>query len=218
MTKDQFITTMGGLINSYCNSRHLPVHIADLALCQACLESGFGSSSVMMNNNAPFGIKATGNKPYYEVTTKEYMNGRYITVKARFCKYNTLAESVIDYFKLLNWSRYAPVMNSKNFEDATEQIRLCGYATSPVYTDSLRRIYNEIKTYKPNNYNYIVATQKDPLNVRERPDINSKILTSLSKDTKIYINTEWSYVPAYNGFVFNKYIKGVDNAGSDNGN
>lgn len=218
MTHLEFYNLISQPIQAYCSSRHIADHIADLAICQACLETGFGSSSVMMSNNAPFGIKATGSKAYYTVNTKEYVNGQYITVQARFCKYNTLAESVIDYFKLLSWSRYAPVMQSKNFEDATDQIRLCGYATSPTYTQALRRIYNEIKTYKPNNYNYIVATQKDPLNVRERPDINSKILTSLPKDTKIYINTEWSYIPKYNGFVFNQYIKGVDNAGNNNGN
>lgn len=209
MTKDQFITTMSNLIKAYCDSRHLPEHIADLSLCQACLESGYGQSQIMMSNNAPYGIKATNNKPFYEVATKEYINGQYITVKAKFCKYETLSDSIIDYFQLLNWSRYKPVLDSKDFNEASEQIRLCGYATSPTYTTSLRRVYDDLKGQSSSDYNFIINTKNDPLNVRKMPDIKSSILTSIPKDTKVKGVKDWTYLPEYGGWVYNKYLEEI---------
>lgn len=207
MEKQTFIKTMRNHINNYCALHSIPEHIGALSLCQACLETGFGKSTIMMVNNAPYGIKATGNKPYYETTTGEYINGNYVTVKARFCAYNSLYEAVEDYFKLLSWSHYKPVMESKNFSEASNKIRECGYATSPTYTASLQKVYNEIYMTTVEDYNAIVATQKDPLNVREKPNTSSKILTTLPKGAKIKIETDWSYIPALGGFVSNKYIE-----------
>lgn len=163
----------------------------------------------MMSNNAPFGIKATGNKPYYESKTQEYINGECKTITARFCKYDSLAAAIDDYFKLLKWSRYSPVWSTKDFQAAAEKIRECGYATSPAYTRSLLIVYDHVNEILNVDYNAIVNTQHDPLNVRSLPSTDSKILTTLPKGTKIKIEKEWSYVPKYNGFVSNKYIEEV---------
>lgn len=209
MTRIEFIETMQKIIHEKAQLHGMSQIMEELAMCQAALESGFGSSEIMMSNNAPFGIKSSGSGEYYEVNTKEYVNGQYITVKARFRKYPSLGAAVIDYFTLMKWSRYAPVTASGSFEEAAEQIRLCGYATSPVYTQSLIKIHNEIypKTYV---YTHIVNTEKDNLNVRQYPGINSKILTSIPRGTKITVNSDWSFVEEYDGFVFNKYLKEIN--------
>lgn len=216
MTKESFIFTMWAEIKSYCMQNIIPQHLGYLALCQSCLETGYGRSSLMMNNNAPFGIKATGSKPYYETRTNEWVDGHFETITARFCKYENLRDSIEDYFKLLSANRYKPVMQSITFEEAATKIRECGYATSPAYTTTLLRVYAEVSKIivadqAAKTYNARVCTQKDPLNVREKPNTNAKVLTTLPKGTMINIETEWSYIPELNGFVSNKYIERATN-------
>lgn len=210
MTKESFIMMMYNEINRFDKPEHLKM----LCLCQACLETGFGRSSLMISNNAPFGIKATGNKAYYEAKTNEYVDGHYITTTARFCRYSSLHEAIFDYFKLLDAPRYERVRNSKDFCEAADMIRACGYATSPAYSETLKSIYNgvtKVIVVDECAFNAFVNTQNDPLNVREYPNTNSKVLTTLPKGTKIKIETEWSYIPELRGFVSNKYIERIEN-------
>lgn len=209
MNKIEYVNLMYSAIQEYCKGKNIPEHIRMLCLCQSCLESGYGSSKLMMNNNAPFGIKATSNKPYYESKTQEYINGEFKTVTARFCKYDSLASAIDDYFKLLKCTRYSPVWNTNDFKSAAEKIRECGYATSPMYTRSLIVVHDQINVILIDDYNAIVNTQHDPLNVRSLPSTDSKILTTLPKGTKIKVAKGWLYVPKYNGFVFSEYIKEV---------
>lgn len=209
MTKENFIMMMYNEINRFDKPEHLKM----LCLCQSCLETGFGRSSLMIKNNAPFGIKATGNKAYYEAKTNEYVDEHYVTTTAKFCRYNSLHEAIADYFKLLDALRYERVRNSMSFKEAAHMIRLCGYATSPGYTDTLLRVYDEVSKIIVADecaYNAFVNTQNDPLNVREYPNTNSKVLTTLPKGTKIKIETEWSYIPELKGFVSNKYIERIE--------
>lgn len=208
MTKENFIIMMYNEINQFDKPEHLKL----LCLCQACLETGFGRSSLMISNNAPFGIKATGNKAYYEAKTNEYIDGHYVTTTAKFCRYFSFHDAIADYFKLLDAPRYARVRYSANLEEATRMIRLCGYATSPTYSTTLMSVYNEVtKVIVADEcaYNAFVNTQNDPLNVREYPNTNARVLTSLPKGTKIKIETEWSYIPELKGFVSNKYIERI---------
>ena len=218
MTKENFVITMMTEITNYNESVSgaIPDHLQYLCLCQSILETGWGKSSLMMNNNAPFGIKATGNKPYYESKTNEYVNGHYETITARFCRYDSLKDAIADYFKLLNAPRYSKVWQTNTFEESAEQIRLCGYATSPTYTTNLIKVYNDatkIIVSDLSAYNAYVNTINDPLNVREKPNTNSRVLTTLPKGTKIKIETEWSYIPELNGFVSNKYIERIEKNG-----
>lgn len=190
-----------------------PEHMKMLCLCQACLETGFGRSSLMLSNNAPFGIKATGNKAYYEAKTNEYVDGHYVTTTAKFCRYNNIHEAIADYFQLLDAPRYERVRTSNGFIEAAAMIRTCGYATSPVYTSTLVRIHDEVTKIIVADecaYNAFVNTQNDPLNVREYPNTKSKVLTTLPKGTKIKIETEWSYISELKGFVSNKYIERIE--------
>lgn len=167
----------------------------------------------MLSNNAPFGIKATGNKAYYEAKTNEYVDGHYVTTTAKFCRYNNIHEAIADYFQLLDAPRYERVRTSNGFIEAAAMIRTCGYATSPVYTSTLVRIHDEVTKIIVADecaYNAFVNTQNDPLNVREYPNTKSKVLTTLPKGTKIKIETEWSYISELKGFVSNKYIERIE--------
>lgn len=198
----------------------LPTYMEELCIVQACVESGYGTSKIMMDNNAPFGIKALASDiesgMYYETKTKEFINGSYVTITAKFRKYNSLREAADDWFALMMTKRYEPVRKAGSFEVAAVKIKECGYATGTGYSELLINVRNYIKNIledldlirEPPIHNYIVSTQKDPLNVRTAPDINAAILTSIPKDTKIYVSP-WRYVPALGGFVHEDYIKEI---------
>ena len=122
--------------------------LQSLTISQACLESGYGKHSP---GNNLFGFKwtATCGYDFQLLWTKEYVNGSYVSVQAKFRKYDSINDSLADYGKLIGTSkRYEPVRLAKNYIEATDQIRLCGYATSPTYTESLRKIIIKYKLYE----------------------------------------------------------------------
>ena len=124
--------------------------LPSLTTSQAICESGWGESSLASKYNNLFGIKWKKNcgYDYVELWTSEFVNGKYIKVKAKFRKYDSWEDSIKDHSKLLQKPRYKPVLESKNYIEATEQIKKCGYATSPTYTQTLRKIIETYKLYE----------------------------------------------------------------------
>jgi hypothetical protein len=93
-----------------------------------------------------------------EANTKEYINGSYGNYKLAFAVYNSIADCIADYLNIMSYTRYTKVREAKNYLEATEQIRLCGYATSPTYVNSLRKIIEKYKLYEL-DYNMNPNTQ-----------------------------------------------------------
>lgn len=72
---------------------------ASITLAQASLESDWGTSELARKYNNLFGIKSSDpNSPL--LTTKEYVNGKWITVKDRFASYNSYDESISAHTQL----------------------------------------------------------------------------------------------------------------------
>lgn len=127
------------------------VLLPSLTISQATCESGGGKSLLASIYNNLFGFKWTKGcgYDYVKLWTSEFVNGKYIRVKARFRKYKNWNESLEDYGRLIGTTkRYKPVKECKDYICATEQIRRCGYATSPTYTQTLRRIIEQYKLYE----------------------------------------------------------------------
>jgi flagellum-specific peptidoglycan hydrolase FlgJ len=119
---------------------------ASVTLAQAALETGWGGSSIGDAKNL-FGIKGTGPAGSIRVSTKEFINGRMVTVQDNFRKYHTWAQSIEDHGKLLQNSRYSPAMKYKNNPDQfAREIHKAGYATDPNYASKL------ISIMKANNF------------------------------------------------------------------
>ena len=136
MTKQQFIDLLASKLNN------CPV-LKSLAIAQACLESAYGTKS--FNNNI-YGIKCHDPSAYAGCKlagTKEYIDGSYKDYRLAFQVYHSIDESIADYCRLMSIDRYKPVRQATNYIEATEQIRACGYATSPSYVNSLRRIIEQ---------------------------------------------------------------------------
>ena len=128
---------------------------ASVTLGQIMLESGGsyagGLSKLAYNDNNLFGIKAGSSWKGATVLypTKEYVNGSYITVNAKFRKYDSIADSIDDHGKLLASSIYtSKTANAKTLE---EYVKAMGsvYATAPNYADLL---LNTIKTNNLDKY------------------------------------------------------------------
>lgn len=157
MIKQQFIDLVTPEALKVCKDNF---NIPSLLIAQSALESGWLKSSLAYKWNNLLGRKWASNnvitKKFVLLKTKEWQVDHYITIYSKFCVYDNIADCFRDYIwllknvKLKNGKlRYQRVLDSKDYLEATEMIRLCGYATSPNYTQSLRNI---IIQYQLNKY------------------------------------------------------------------
>lgn len=117
---------------------------AQLAAAQAILESRLlgNPSSLAAKHNNLFGIKGSGTAGSATLNTKEYMNGRMISLPQQFAANKTLADSFAQHKSLMGKSRYKDVLGAQSFEEAARAVKQAGYATDPNYVRSLTNIYN----------------------------------------------------------------------------
>ena len=171
MTKSEFIPTIAPLVVAENQRRGNPL-FSSVVIAQAICESGWGQSKIMMKANAIFGIKATSSwkgKVYNANTQECYDGSTYTNITACFRAYNSLAESISDYFDLITKSeRYRKACVSSSPLECITAIKNGGYATSPTYINTIMSIINS------NN-----LTQYD--NVENSVD-NSKSIEELAKE------------------------------------
>lgn len=123
--------------------------LASLTAAQAYIESGAGGSGLTVKANNLFGIKGSYNGAYITMNTKEYVNGKYIVVKANFRKYPSWKESITDHSGLfLRMNRYKNLRGLKDYKLACKYVQQDGYATSPAYADTLIRCIEQYKLYE----------------------------------------------------------------------
>lgn len=152
MNKKEFIENVASLVIAENEYRGNPLY-SSVVIAQACLETGFGKSSLMIKANAIFGIKASKawKGKVYNSKTKECYDGiTNVTIDACFRAYNSFADSISDYFDLIcKNSRYKKAINSSSPEECIKAIKDGGYATDPKYVDSILKI---IKSNKLEQY------------------------------------------------------------------
>ncbi len=143
---NNFIKQLSQLAIAECNRRTKKV-LPSICIAQAALETGWGTSTLMTKANAYFGIKATSDwkgKVFNSKTSECYDGSTYINITACFRAYNSVAESVSDYYDLITGlSRYAGAVNEKNAEKCITAIKNGGYATSPTYIKNVMSIVNQ---------------------------------------------------------------------------
>lgn len=144
MSTTSFINTLAPLAIAECNKRTKKVH-PSVCIAQAALETGWGTSNLMVKANAYFGIKAGSSwkGKVYNSKTWEVVNNTSITTNAYFRAYDTLAESVADYYDLITGaSRYAAGVNASSAQACIKGIHEGGYATDPAYQTKIMSIIN----------------------------------------------------------------------------
>lgn len=112
-----------------------------------------------------FGIKAGSSwkgKVYSSKTNECYDGKTYTQITAAFRAYDSLEESVADYYNLIcGSSRYAGAVNNGNAESAITAIKNGGYATSPTY---IKNVMNIINSYNLTQYDTWDGENQGPAN------------------------------------------------------
>ncbi|GEO28034.1 hypothetical protein AAC03nite_38190 [Alicyclobacillus acidoterrestris] len=138
MTPQQFIAAIApsamALMRQYKIS-------AALTIAQAALESAWGSDAP---GNNLFGVKADASWSGKTVTvsTKEFENGKEVTIQAQFRAYASIGDSLADHAKVLLEDRYKNLIGA-DYKTACSLIGKDGYATDPNYGTKLLEIINE---------------------------------------------------------------------------
>lgn len=163
MTKSEFIPTIAPLVQAENKKRGYPL-FSSVVIAQAICESGWGQSKIMMKANAIFGIKATSSwkgKVYNANTQECYDGSTYTNITACFRAYDSLAESIADYFDLiLGLSRYQGAINKSSPLECITAIKNGGYATSPTYINTIMSIINSNNLTKYDNVENSVDNSK----------------------------------------------------------
>jgi flagellum-specific peptidoglycan hydrolase FlgJ len=98
-------------------------------------------------SNNPFGIKATGNQPYVDATTTEYVGGLPVRTTARFAKFSSLTEAFDAHARLLATSPLYAGARQHEADPIAFANALTGiYATDPMYGAKLSSLISGIRT------------------------------------------------------------------------
>ena len=143
MTESQktFIELIGNAARKYYPQYKI---LPSLTIAQAIKESGWNKSQLSSKYFNFFGMKWTTKcgTDYVEMSTKEYKNGQYVTVKAKFRKYASFEEGIKGYYDFIySYKRYANLIGETDAETACRKIQADGWATSPTYASSLYKDY-----------------------------------------------------------------------------
>tara|TARA_R110002020_G_scaffold348106_1_gene561777 strand:- start:18986 stop:21790 length:2805 start_codon:yes stop_codon:yes gene_type:complete len=115
----------------------------NLLAAQFALESGWGTALAAKNNF--FGIKATGSESSTVSNTREVINGKTVYMNEPFKNFDTPQDAVnhlvTQWYK--DYRGYKGVNNAPDAFAAADQLRAEGYATDPVYSQSLKRLLTQ---------------------------------------------------------------------------
>ena len=160
-----FIETIGPIAQREAASRTKWV-LPSICIAQAALETGWGTSSLMTKANAFFGIKWTRGCGFkaYNSKTKEVYAGNETTITAAFRAYDSLEESVKDYYNIItNVSYYKDMVNNPDYkssiwgidnngdDNATDGIFM--YATDPDYQNKIITILEKYRLKEWDKFN-----------------------------------------------------------------
>ena len=111
----------------------------ELVAAQWALESGYGKHTSGKNNY--FGLKGAGTGK----ETKEFVNGKWITITADFIDFPDLGTCVrhlvTRWYK--DWDKYEGVNRAATRDDAAKELVKQHYATDPDYAKKLVKLMNE---------------------------------------------------------------------------
>ncbi len=129
--------------------------LASITLSQAILESDWGRSTLAAQFHNLYGIKATSSQTGKNFYTKEYTNGKWVTIKDKFRTFKSDRESMVAHSKLFidgtawNPEQYHSVLTAANYTEAAHELYKDGYATDPDYPQKLITL---IKRYRLDRY------------------------------------------------------------------
>lgn len=134
---------------------------ASITLAQMALESSFGTSTPALQSNNYFGIKA------HDGYTQEGHYDRYTddNYKEKFCRYQSVEESIADHSRLLTTEKYQQKISKEIRLHPSDSehlswirgIKAAGYATDSNYVNKIESI---ISKFGLAEYDAVAATAK----------------------------------------------------------
>jgi hypothetical protein len=119
---------------------------ASVTIAQAIEESAWGQSSLADRYHNLFGIKGAGPAGSVTLPTREFENGRWVTIDGQFAVYHNDAQSIAGHAELLATSGYyTRAMADRTHPDAFAHDLTGVYATDPRYGANLvalMKLYN----------------------------------------------------------------------------
>jgi flagellum-specific peptidoglycan hydrolase FlgJ len=110
---------------------------ASVTIAQAIQETGFGKSAHAAGNNL-FGIKGSGDAGSLRLSTKEFVHGHYVTIRASFAAYRSLEDSVVAHARFVTSGYFKNTSDDLGSPTRfVSQIARDGYATDPHYASEL---------------------------------------------------------------------------------
>jgi len=149
MTKTEAINTLKPIAYSLRAKHCWLKGKLSLLIGQVLVESSYLKHAP--GNNC-LGIKWTSRYPESRkqmLWTKEWIGGKYRPVKAPFVIFDSIEECIEEgYIRILMLDRYRETRKSPDWWEATNYVRLNGYATSPSYTETLRKTILSTRIYE----------------------------------------------------------------------
>lgn len=215
VSKGKFVDSIYNSVNKVNKENGYQLYNS-VIIAQSVLETGWGQSKIMMKANALFGIKAgSGWKgKVYSSYTNEVYDGVESTEYATFRAYDSIEESIEDYYKLIK-NNYKKALNCDTQKESIQAIKNGGYATDPDYVSKIMSIINandfiekyDKKEEQETEYttgHYIVTT--DVLTVRISPKIEEDNWLRYSQLT----SNAQKQVYEKSGYKPNGLVKGVE--------
>ena len=166
---------------------------ASVTIAQAIHETGWGRSTPKDKDSGAesynlFGRKAKRGEPFVTSRTWEVYDGKRVEIFAKFKKFNSYTDSVLDRSEFLKSRYYKKACNASNANDAcdflvktgvfNEKGKEIGYATDPAYAELLKKIIRQ------NNLTQYDLLKNQPSNKKT----NTNTVSKPSKPSKVNVN------------------------------
>ena len=224
MSAASFIAQIGPIIQKY--AALYGYRFPSAIIAQACIESGYGTSSLAYRWHNYFGIKwwrNCGRSAVNLSTKEEYTPGVLTSITAGFAVGKDMEDGVRMYFEFIQRnSRYNNLKSAVSSKNYIELIRADGYATSSTYVTT---VWNVVCTQNlgrfdkqaaPTPVSYAGVVTANALNVRTAPSTAAGIMQVadhnfiLPKGICVAIDAEldgWGRLASIPGWVSLQYIK-----------
>lgn len=152
--QDEFLNKVSeGAMNSWVKYGVLP----SVVIAQAINESGWGKSSLSVQQNNLFGVKGTGDAGTGSwATGEDNADGSSYTINANFAAYSSWSASIEAHGKLISgntgMSNYLAAVKEKDALKSITAIKNGGYATATDYVEVTMNIINDFGLLEYDKY------------------------------------------------------------------
>ena len=144
MTDREFIAQIAPIVQKY--AKEYGYWVASPIIAQACIESGYGRSTLAYKYHNYFGLKTgtgwTGPSVNMK-TNEEYTAGTLTSIRDNFRVYPNMDLGVKGYFDFIQYPRYSNLKTATSAKQYLEYIKADGYATSSTYVTTCIRVVNQ---------------------------------------------------------------------------